>query len=195
MDAFLAFIGLWPVSWAPKYWSFCWGQFIPVSQNPSLYSLIGANYGGDGRNDFGLPDFRGRVPVGAGVGPGLASYQLGMKYGFERIVLNEAQMPSHNHEATISGLEIGFMASALGGTESIPGANNATTLAATKKSMGAGDFLYNTESPTVELNGVYSTGGDVLVSDTGGDQYVENRQPFTTVNYIICMDGVYPQRP
>ncbi|MCZ4694167.1 phage tail protein [Ancylomarina euxinus] len=194
MEAFIAFIGLWPVSWAPKYWSFCWGQLISLSQNPSLYSLIGVNYGGDGRNNFGLPDFRGRVPVGAGVGPGLASYQLGMKYGFERIVLNEAQMPSHNHQATIDGLEIQFMASTLAGTESTPGANNATTIGATKKAMGAGDMLYNTENPTVALNGVSIEGGDILISNSGDDQYVENRQPFNTVNYIICMDGVYPQR-
>lgn len=194
MDAFLSFIGLWPLSWAPNYWSLCWGQTLSINDNTALFSLIGVTYGGDGRVSFMLPDFRGRVPLGYGSGIGLSPNQMGLMAGVEKVKLVSSQIPTHTHTATLSSVDVQFKASALPGTESAPGTNNATTLAASKAAMGAGNAIYNSEEPTVELTGVASAGGEIAIEAAGGDHYHSNIQPSLVVNYIICMNGIYPPR-
>ncbi|RXQ96088.1 phage tail protein [Ancylomarina salipaludis] len=192
MDAFLSFIGLWPLGWAPNYWSLCWGQTLSINDNTALYSLIGTTYGGDGRVSFMLPDFRGRVPLGYGSGIGLSPNQMGLMAGVEKVKLVSSQIPTHTHTATLSSVGVKFMASALPGTESVPGTNNAKTLAATAGRYP--DTIYNSEEPTVELRGVASSGGDIDIQAAGGDHYHTNIQPSLVVNYIICMNGIYPPR-
>jgi len=194
MDAFLSFIGLWPLEWAPRYWALCWGQYIAISENNALFALLGVTYGGDGQTNFQLPDFRGRVPLGYGTGVGLTPNRMGWRGGYEQIRLAQSQMPAHTHAAAISSVSVKFMASAEGGTESIPGVNNATTLGGSKAGMGSGDKLYNSDAPTVELNGIYTNGGAVSVQNTGQNQYHENRQPYLVTNYIMCMQGIFPPR-
>lgn len=195
MDAFLSFIGLWPLLWAPNNWALCWGQTISISDNPALYSLLGTNYGGNGISTFSLPDFRGRVPVGYGYGAGVSSYPvLGQRGGYEGVALNVNQLPAHNHYATLSTVDVTFKASSAAGTESIPGTNSATTFGATKSGFNAGDNLYNSETPSIDMNGITVNGGNVLVSDTGHNQVHENRQPYLVTNYIMCMQGLYPPR-
>lgn len=68
-------------NFAPRGWAFCEGQLLPISPNTALFSLLGTTYGGDGRTTFGLPDLRGRAPIGAGTGPGLPAYNLGQRGG------------------------------------------------------------------------------------------------------------------
>lgn len=196
MEAFLSFIGLWPLKWAPNYWALCWGQTISINDNPSLYALLGTTYGGDGMSYFNLPDFRGRVPVGYGVGVGLIPTTImGQMGGVEGVKLSQNQMPTHTHNAALSSVAVKFMASAQPGTESIPGTNNANTLGATKAAMGASDNLYNSDIATVELNGISTNGGTVTVQNAGLSDYHENRQPYIVTNYIMCMQGIFPPRP
>ncbi|PXX97152.1 phage tail protein [Marinifilum breve] len=194
MDTFISFIALWPLNWAPKYWANCWGGKLTVSENASLFSLIGITYGGDGRINFNLPDFRGRVPLGYGQGRGLSPYQMGWFGGYEQVGLIQNQMPQHTHIAALTSLGIEFKASDVAGTESTPGTNNAHTLAATKDGFNPGDTLYNSETPTVDLNGVSIKGGGVSVQDTGGSLPHENRQPYLVTNYIMSLQGIYPTR-
>lgn len=195
MEAFLSFIALWPLDWAPKGWSLCWGAILSISQNTALFSLLGASYGGDGRSSFGLPDFRGRLPIGYGYGVGLTPYPvLGMRGGSELIVLSQDQMPSHTHGATSAGGAVEFKASSEPGTENTPGTNNANTLASSMSGFQSGDKLYNTTTPTVPLEGASVTGGAVDVGITGSSTPHENRQPYLVTNYIICMVGLYPPR-
>ncbi len=78
-DAMIAEVKLFAGNFAPRGWAFCEGQILPISQNTALFSILGTTYGGDGRTTFALPDLRGRVPVGAGTGPGLAPVKLGQK--------------------------------------------------------------------------------------------------------------------
>lgn len=193
MEAFLSFIGLWPLSWAPRNWALCWGQTISITENPSLYALLGTNYGGDGRSTFAVPDFRGRVPVGYGYGIGLSPYPvLGQRGGFEGVALNVNQLPAHNHAAALASVSVEFKASDQPGTETIPGTNNAKTLASTDGRPS--DKLYNTDTPTVALEGLTTNGGSVAVADTGKNSLHENRQPFLVTNYIICTEGIFPPR-
>jgi len=70
-------------NFCPRGWAKTEGQLLAISQNSALFSLLGTNYGGDGRTTFGLPDFRGRVAIAPGTGPGLSNYRLGEKGGSE----------------------------------------------------------------------------------------------------------------
>lgn len=89
-DDMLAVIKLFAGNFAPQGWFFCDGSLLPISQYQALYSLLGTTFGGDGRTTFGLPDLRGRVPVGAGVGQGLTPHNLGQKLGSETNTLTSA---------------------------------------------------------------------------------------------------------
>jgi microcystin-dependent protein len=77
METFIGTIMPVAFNFAPEGWALCNGQLLPINQNTALFSLLGANYGGDGQTTFGLPDLRGRVAVGQGAGPGLAPVQMG----------------------------------------------------------------------------------------------------------------------
>jgi microcystin-dependent protein len=95
MDSFMGTILPWPISWAPNDWALCDGSLLPISQYQALFSLIGTTYGGNGTTNFALPDLRGRMPVGAGHGPGLTPRQLGQAYGAESAALSQSNLPAH----------------------------------------------------------------------------------------------------
>ena len=63
MEPFLGQIQLFPYNFAPKGWMTCTGQLLPINQNQALFSLIGTNFGGDGRTKFGLPNLQGKEPA------------------------------------------------------------------------------------------------------------------------------------
>src|SRR5258708_6082865 len=85
-------------NFAPAGWALCQGQLMPISENDTLFNLIGTTYGGDGQETFGLPDLQGRAPVHQGQGPGLSqNYTIGEKAGVETVTLNTQQIPVHNH--------------------------------------------------------------------------------------------------
>ena len=191
---FLSLICLWPIQWAPRFWSICDGHMIAITQNTALYSLLGTNYGGDGRTNFGIPDFRGRAPVGAGHGPVTGYYQLGQMGGYESVPLSLAQLPIHSHASTFNPSSVSLKASPVAGTEKVPGTNNATTLAASDLGRGDASNIYNSETPTVDLNMDASFEGAVTVENSGTGQAHNNMQPYTSVNYIIALEGIYPSR-
>ena len=89
-------------NFAPRAWAFCNGQLLSIAQNQALFSILGTTYGGDGRTTFGLPDLRGRMPIGAGTGPGLSTRKLGARSGTDTVTLTRNQIPSHTHTVTNS---------------------------------------------------------------------------------------------
>lgn len=94
MDEFIGTVKLFAGNFAPDGWFYCWGQSLPIQQYAALYSILGVTYGGDGRNNFNLPDLRGRVPVGVGQSPTLGTnHQLGERWGAETITLTPANLP------------------------------------------------------------------------------------------------------
>src|ERR1700746_2297849 len=92
---FVGEIRMFGGSFAPAGWAFCAGQLMPISENETLFNLIGTTYGGDGQETFGIPDLQGRAPVH--VGPGLT---LGENGGTESVTLSTQQIPIHNHLVT-----------------------------------------------------------------------------------------------
>lgn len=84
-------------NFAPAGWAFCDGSLLAISENETLFQLIGTTYGGDGQNTFALPDLRGRIPVHFGAG-----YTLAETFGVETVTLTVGQIPNHSHPFPVS---------------------------------------------------------------------------------------------
>lgn len=155
-------------NFAPMYWAICDGRLLPISEYSVLYSLIGTTYGGDGVNNFALPDLRGRTPVHQGTG-----YGLGTKGGAEAVTINAAEYPNHSHPVGVTNT-----------TASTPNPGS-SVLAATP-----GTNLYASAPPvgTDLLNGAMCT------TAVGGSASHENRQPYVVCNWIIALYGEFPPR-
>jgi microcystin-dependent protein len=157
------------ISWnyAPKGWAFCNGQFLPINQNQALFSILGTTYGGNGQTTFALPDFRGRAPIHPGGQVGANEGQTG---GQEFHTLIQSEMPAHNHFVEVSPV-----------TASTGNAAN-NFLAAVPS------FLYRGQQSNL------TTLEPSAVTNLGGSQPHENRQPYLVLNFIIALQGVFPSR-
>lgn len=172
---FIAQISIFGGNFAPRGWSTCNGQILPIAQNTALFSLLGTTYGGDGRVTFGLPNLQGRAPLGQGNGPGLSPYQLGQAAGTENVTLTVSEIPQHNHTATVS----------LG-----PGnANNPSATDYLGPGNNSSAFIYGPGSNPLNQQML----GSVL-PNAGGSQPHNNMQPFLTLTFIIALQGVFPPR-
>ena len=185
-DAYIGEVKLFAGNFAPRGWAFCDGQILPIDGNQALFSILGNSYGGDGRTTFGLPDMRGRVAVGPRTGPGLSTYREGNQGGTETNTLSTAQLPAHNHDA------IGIIkASNANATAKEPAGNYfASSIYAINRGNIVDVLSYGATSD-VEMN---ANAIEVRVGDTGSNQAANNRQPYLAMNYIICIQGIYPSR-
>ncbi|MBX0290371.1 tail fiber protein [Hymenobacter sp. HSC-4F20] len=181
-EAFIGSIVLFAGNFAPNGWAFCDGSLLNIAQNSALYSILGVTYGGDGRNTFALPDLRGRVPVHASngrPGPGLDPVQLGQMGGTPTVTLNAAQMPAHTHTLAVNTGN-GTASSPEGGVPAI------------------GNFEDTGSGTTVTVNS-YAPAPNAQASPqaigaAGGNQPFSVMQPYLGLNYIICLQGLYPSR-
>ena len=152
-------------NFAPAGWAFCDGQLMPISENETLFQLIGTTYGGDGQSTFAMPDLRGRVPLHFGNGLSLA--ETG---GVESVTLTTPQIPVHNH-ALLATLN--------------QGAQNPPAQQLLAQSPTQNAFPYGTDVPPATLN-------QGTISPTGGSQPHENFQPYLCINFIISLFGIFP---
>lgn len=170
-------------NFAPRNWAFCAGQILSIAQNTALFSILGTTYGGDGRVTFGLPDFRGRIPIGTGQGPGLAPQQLGEVAGSPTHTLIITEMPAHSHPTTLS-------VPVSSGNAPVGGESPAGHVLATPTG-GAIDSIYTAPaSSTGNMGGVSVS----MSTIAGSSQPVSNQQPYLGMNFVICMSGVFPAR-
>jgi len=152
-------------SFAPAGWMFCQGQLLPISENETLFNLIGTTYGGDGQSTFALPDLQGRLPMHNGNG-----FILAETGGVETVTLTVQQIPIHTHA---------LVGSSNNGTDAAP----------------AGDFLatstslqpYVAETPDTPM-------APTSVTPVGGSQPHDNFQPYLCVSFIISLFGVFPHQ-
>tara|TARA_R110002167_G_scaffold327456_1_gene533747 strand:- start:420 stop:1010 length:591 start_codon:yes stop_codon:yes gene_type:complete len=175
-DALSPFIGTiryFGFNFAPQNWAHCDGQLLAISQFPTLYSLLGTTYGGDGRVTFGLPDMRGRFPIHYGQGPGLSDRRLGQIGGAEQVTLNANQI-GHRHT---------LRASTMTGNQSDPTGH---TLA-----QDTDDTPYLVAAPDTQMHA-----GSVTTTTTpaAGGQPHNNMAPFLGVYCNIALDGIFPSR-
>jgi microcystin-dependent protein len=173
-------------SFAPRGWAFCDGQLLPIAQYSALFSLLGTEYGGDGRTTFALPDLRGRSPVGIHQGPGLSAIRIGEKGGTESVTLTSPQMPSHTHSAKAT---VAIPANSTStDTNPAPATNSVLGPASNSGRAGA---LYSNEAANTTLA---PFDNPVTVDSTGGGQPVQTRNPFLGMNFVIALEGLYPSR-
>ena len=159
---------------APRYFAQCGGQILPIAQNQALFSLLGTQYGGNGVSNFALPDLRGRTPIGFGssVDPGWlpSPVNIGETGGVENVTLLPTQLPQHIHS---------LQATTATGTTRIPKGNALASSASTA--------LYAAASPNVTL-------APQSISQAGNTQAHSNLQPYTTLNFCIALQGIFPSR-
>lgn len=212
-DPFIGQINIYPFDYAPYQWAFCQGQIMPVSQNNALFALIGAMYGGDGNTTFGLPDLRGRMPVGTGTSPLFGiNYQIATLGGVPNVTLTNANLPYHTHAATFTGtggggpLAVQVQVDASTDQAQTLGPTGNGYLATVNKISGLGSVTYgayraDAGAGTVPLGGVTATasgggitGGTVDVMPAGQSTPVSVMNPFLALNFCIALNGIFPPR-
>ena len=215
-EPFIGEIKLVPYDFAPRGWLFCYGQVLQISQYSTLFALLGDRYGGDGRSTFALPDLRGRVPMSSGQGPGLLYRELGERGGMEYVPLVKEQIPAHTHDATAVAKAVVDQGSGGSGGGTTTGnlkvhngtGNTNDPTQAKSIAAKAGSFkILSTNDATDTISGAVTgiqSGGssdisvkvsvDVATDNTGGGQPHTNLQPFTVLNYIIAIEGLFPSR-
>jgi len=149
-------------NFAPAGWSLCEGQLLPISENETLFQLLGTTYGGDGESTFGLPDLRGRIPLHQGNG-----FILAQAGGAESVTLTNQQMPAHTHP---------FQG----------GSDPATTRGAANNMMGRAPADAYASEFTPETLSAQS------VTPRGGSQPHDNMHPYLCVSFIISLFGIFP---
>ena len=175
---FIGEIQILPYTFAPEYWAWCNGQTVPISQNQALYAVIGITFGGNGRTNMGLPNLRGRAPVGWGQAPGLSYYAMGQLSGYPQVTLVESNLPSHDHTAK---------AAMVTGVDNQPTSD--TFLGITVSgSLGAGIRGYHApDAAAVQM-------ADQALAPAGKSIAHENRQPFLGLHFCIALEGLFPSR-
>jgi microcystin-dependent protein len=153
-------------NFAPAGWMFCEGQLLPISENETLFNLIGTTYGGDGQSTFALPDLRGRIPVHFGSG-----FTLAETGGAETVTLTVQQIPAHSHP---------YLASTNIANQ-INGAGNVVA------QLTGGAQLYFAAPPGSALS-------PNAIGSTGGSQPHNNFQPYLCVDFIISLFGIFPSQ-
>lgn len=153
-------------NFAPVGWAFCNGALIPISENPTLFQLIGTTYGGDGQNTFALPNLQSRVPVHVGQG-----FVLGQSGGAETVTLTTSQIPAHSHVPQCNS-NPGTAASPSGDVWAVP--NPSAT-------------IYSNVAPSLAMD-------PAAIGSSGGSQPHDNMIPFLVINFIISLFGVFPSQ-
>jgi microcystin-dependent protein len=165
-DPYLGELRLVAFNFAPRGWAMCNGQLLGISANEALFAVIGAHYGGNGIQNYALPNLQGRTPIAMGDG-----YTIGQVSGTETVTLTNTMVPQHTHFATV-------VASNANATS--PSGNY---LAATTGSLA----IYNSANNQVPLD-------SSTVQTVGGNQPHENRQPYLVMNWIISLAGIFPSQ-
>lgn len=171
MDGTMAEIRMFGGNFAPRGWALCNGNLLPIAQYDALFTLIGTTFGGDGQNTFALPDFRGRRPIGTGLGPGLSNYVFGETKGTESVTLLSSNLPMHTHTLALN-------CSINKATSTTPVGN---VPAVTEENLAYGS----------------TSGASMPISNSGNsgqNQPVSIISPYLAVNFIIAVEGVYPSR-
>jgi microcystin-dependent protein len=165
-DSYVGEVRLVGFNFAPVGWSYCNGARVGISQNSTLYNLIGTTYGGDGQTYFNLPDLQGRIPIHQGLN-GVSNYALGQPGGVEKVLLSLGQYPNPTHNLVASG-------------------NTANGSSAGNSVLAQGPTAYtNASPPATAMN-------PIMVGASGNNQAHGNLQPYLVLNWIISLYGTFP---
>jgi microcystin-dependent protein len=163
-EPFLSEIRIFSFNFPPKGWAFCNGGLLPINQNQALFSLLGTNYGGDGRVNFKLPDLQGRVPIHQGDG-----FSLAETGGTTTVTITVPTMPTHLH---------GLMASSTAADAILPGSN----------------ILAQSPQQVYVAAGNLTPMNATSVTSIGGSQPHDNMMPYLVLNFCIALQGIFPSQ-
>ena len=163
-DTMLGEIKLFAGNFDPPGWLACDGRLLAIRDNAALYEILGNAYGGDGRTTFGMPDLRGRVPMGVGAGPGLTNRRLGQEVGAESVVLDVTQLAAHDHTL------------------------RATNSSATQ-TQPAGNIMARASTPQYLNASTSVVMGSDTIGSSGSNAPHANVQPSTVLRFIIAIAG------
>ncbi len=206
MESFIGFVYPSAFNFAPRNYAFCAGQLLQISDFSALFALIGDTYGGDARTSMGVPDLRGRTPVGSSVMgtplPPVSPIAWGQRGGAQEINLAVSQLPAHNHLATFTPSGGGSSSGALSVSTSD---GNQDAAAGNYFANGKQGFNSvkgfvdpNNVGTTVDIGGlnVSGSGGDgtVVIDNTGNGASINIQNPYLGVNYVMALIGIFPSR-
>lgn len=201
MEGTIGEVRMFAANFAPRTWAYCQGQILSIASNTALFSILGTQYGGNGTSTFALPNLASRAFIGTGQGPGLSPYDNGEMVGTETVTLISSNLPSHTHTATVTpgtgatadvtlnGVNgLAGQASPAGGLPGQDTAHNVSMYVAsgTPVAMDPGSIVVTKVSTAPVSNVVLAPAGNTIPHN--------NIQPSLVLNYIICMQGVFPVR-
>ena len=163
------------VGFCPAGWASAEGQILPITENNALFALIGTTFGGDGRVTFGLPDLRGRLPIGQGTGPGLSPRAWGQVGGQEAVTLTTNQLASHSHTVNATNSD-----------GNLPGPGGKILAAAPDGGTGQ-ETIYSDQAANVQMS-------TQMITPSGGGQPVGVQDPTQVIRYCIALQGIFPPR-
>ncbi len=212
-EPYISQISLFGNTFAPRGWSLCEGQLLPIAQNQALFALLGTAYGGDGRTTLALPDYRARVPVGVGTSTTGYTRTWGQKGGVDSVTLKTSTMPAHSHDAAINTTSSGSLNGTTTCNTEVKCNNAAITSSDPKDNVWGkltGDGIYDNTPGTDEImhGGAVEVAVDlspvtvdldieidtISIHNQGGGQPHENRPPFLGVLFCIALVGLFPPR-
>lgn len=167
-EPFLSEIRIFSFNFPPSGWAFCNGQLLPINQNQALFALLGTTYGGNGQTNFALPDLRAKTPIHTGNG-----HTLGETGGEQAHTVTLNELPTHAHFAQATSTQ----------------ASNTTNSAAPTRTLANSNFSFGWAS----ANNLIAFAGNEI-SNVGGSQAHENRQPFLALNFCIALQGIFPSQ-
>jgi microcystin-dependent protein len=168
-NPFVGEIRVFPFNFAPVGWAMCSGQLLPISQNTALFSLLGTQFGGDGKSNFSLPNLQGSVPIHQGSGAGLTAREMGETGGAPTVTLTVSEIPEHSH----------------GVTAAATGTNDDPLDAVFAGSQGGN--VYAPPGTMVKMSAA-------AVAQAGDNQPHNNMPPYLVLNFCIAIAGVFPSR-
>lgn len=186
-DQYVGEIRLFAGNYAPEGWGLCDGTLYPISGYETLFSVIGTTYGGNGSTNFAVPDLRGRVMVSQGTGLNLTPRVIGQTGGSENVTILASQLPVHAHALTPANVVATLKAVNVTANNKNP-PNNSLAV-----NVAADTYVrYNTASPDATMN-AKSIDAAGSTDNSGSSQPHPNLQPYLTLNYIIALNGYFPQ--
>lgn len=168
-EPFVGEIRMFAGNFAPRGWAYCDGQLLAIAQNDALFSLLGTNYGGDGRTTFGLPGLRGRLPMHQGTG-----FRLGQKGGTETVTLTVNQLPTHTHTLKYS--------------QNRADTSNPADSVLARSASGDRQYYAAENAKIADMH------PEAVTPMIGGSQRHNNMPPFLCLHFIIALFGIYPSR-
>jgi len=170
-------------NFAPAGWMFCEGQLLPISENETLFQLIGTTYGGDGVNTFALPNLQGRIPLNQGQGPGLTNRVIGESSGTNSVTLTSNTMPQHQHLPVANNVDP---------TNDAPATN--TMPCRPKQAVGGNSAQLYTDPTKTPVAGDLKPMLAGIIGNVGNNLPHDNMMPYLVITFIISLQGIFPSR-